>query len=249
MFLELEENMPNPEKTYAGISAAIAALAAGLFFLPGWIGMDGMNGGYAISFVAFFIAISAVIVTWFFWQRAATLDDIFAGKELLAHWRYQPEEWQSYTQVELQEQTTQNKWLLAVMAAWALFFGGLCWALDGDAGGLVFLVMLGMILILATVAFGMPRWRYWRQRHGPGEAWITPNAIYFDGVLVRWAFWGTRLENVAWHASIGKTPALIEFEVSYPSRAGRQSQTTRIPVPAGRETEARNILGRFGHKE
>jgi hypothetical protein len=249
MYLKLEQNMSNPEKTYAGISAAIAILAVGLFFLPGWIGMDGMNGGYAISFVALFIAISAVVITLFFWQRAATLDDIFNGKELLAHWSYQPEEWQSYTQVELQEQTTQNKWLLAVMAAWAVFFGGLCWVLDRDAGGFVFLVMLGLILILATVAFGLPRWRYWRQRHGPGEAWITPNAFYFDGVLIRWPFWGARLKHVAWREPKGKTPALIEFEVSTPSRAGRQSQTTRIPVPAGRETEARDILERFGHKE
>ena len=238
--------MPNLEKTYAGLSAAIAVLAAGLIFLPGWVGMDGMSGGYAISFVAIFIAISAAVITWFFWQRAGTLDDIFTGKDLLAHWTYQPEEWQSYTQVELQEKTSQNKWLLAVMAAWALFFGGLCWVLDRDAGGFVFLVMLGLILVLATVAFGMPRWRYWRQRRGLGETWITPNAIYFDGTLVRWPDWGARLENVLLRESKGKTPPLLEFEVSTLTRAGRQSQTVRIPVPAGRETEARNILQRFG---
>ena len=43
--------MPNPEKTYAKISMAVAVLAAGLVFLPGWLGMDGMKGGFALSFV------------------------------------------------------------------------------------------------------------------------------------------------------------------------------------------------------
>jgi hypothetical protein len=237
--------MPNPEKTYAGISAGISILAIGLIFLPGWVGMDGMRGGYAVSFVAIFVAISAAVVAWFFWQRAATLDGIFAGKDLLAHWSYQPGEWQSYTEVELREQTKLNKGLLAVMAAWALFFGGLCWVLDQEAGGIVFLVMVGLILLLATVAFGLPRLRYRRQSHGPGDAWITPNAIYFDGTLLKWNSWGARLENVAWRDPQGNAPALLEFEVSYPSRTGRQAQVLRIPIPRGQETEAQKILTRF----
>jgi hypothetical protein len=239
------ENMRNPEKRYAAISAIISILAVGLIFLPGWVGMDGMNGGYAISLVSILMAVSAAVITGFFWQRAVTLDNILTGKDLLAHWSYQPEEWQSYTRVELREQTNQNKWLLIIMAAWAILFGGLFWVLDRSAGGIVFLVMLGLILILTMAAFGIPRWRYWHQQRDPGEAWIAPKAIYFDGALVCWAFWGTRLENVVWCESEGKTPALIEFKVSSPSRTGRQSQTIRIPIPDGREIEARNILQRF----
>jgi hypothetical protein len=234
--------MPNPEKTYARISAGIFILAIGFIFLPDWIGMDGLRGGYAVSFVAIFVAISAALVAWFFWQRAKTLDEIYAGKDLLAHWRYQPDEWQSYIDVERQEQTRQNTWLLVVMAVWAFFFGGLCWVTDREAGRLVFYIMLGLVLLLGMVAFGLPRLRYQRQRRGPGEAWITPKTIYIGGVLVRWDFWGTRLESVQWIAPQGNGLASLAFKVSFPSRAGRQTQMVRVPVPRGREAEARKII-------
>ena len=237
--------MGNPEKIYMSISAGISFLAFGLIFLPGWIGMDGMNGGYAISFVAIFITISAAVVTLFFRKRATVLDNILASKNLLAHWTYQPDEWQHYADTEFHEQTSLNKGLLLVMAAWALFFGGLCWIVDHEGGGFVFVLMVGLILLLATVAFGLPRLRYRRQRRGPGEAWITPSAVYFDGNLLNWNSWGTRLENVAWREPKGNVPAQLEFEVSYVSRAGRQSQTLRIPVPSGREYEARTVLSQF----
>ena len=239
------DDMTNPEKTSTAVSAGIAVLAVGLIFLPGWIGMDGMNGGYAVSFVSLFIAISAAIVALFFRGRAAALDNIFAGKNLLAHWTYQPAEWQSYADSEFHEQTELNKGLLWVIAAWALFFGGLCWLIDRDGGRFVLFLMVGLILLLATVAFGLPRLRYLRQRRGPGDAWITPTAIYFDGNLLNWNSWGTRLESVGWRDPKGNVPALLEFMVSYIARTGRQSQTLRIPVPSGREAEARTVLSQF----
>jgi hypothetical protein len=244
-FLYTIRTMTNPEKTYAVISAVIAALAVGLIFLPDWLGMDGMRGGYAISFVAGFIAIGAVLVTWLFWQRAKILAKLLAGEKLLAHWSYLPEEWQPYTQVELKEQTAQNKVLLVIMAGWALFFGILFWILDRDYGWMVLLTLLGLVLVLAIAAFSIPRWRYRRQQREPGQAWIGLNAVYFDGALTSWPFLGTRLKQVAWREPKGKTPAMLEFKVSYPSRAGQQRQTLRIPVPAGREAEAKDILRQF----
>ena len=71
--------MPNPEKTYARVSAGVAVLAFGLIFLPGLIELDGMRGGYALSFVALVIAVSAAVLTWFFWGRATMLDRLLAG--------------------------------------------------------------------------------------------------------------------------------------------------------------------------
>lgn len=237
--------MPNPEKTYAKVSAGISVLAIVLIFVPGWIGMDGMAGGYAVSFVSIFVAVSAALVAWLFWSRASTLDAIFAGKDLLAHWSYQPGEWEGYTRVELQQQTSRNKGLLAVMAAWAVLFGGLCWLLDPQAGGSVFLAMLGLILLLGIFALGLPRLRHWGQRGRPGDAWITQKAIYFDGVLVRFGGLEAHLDAVKWQDPQEHAPALLEFEVSYPTRAGFQAQTVRIPVPRGQDAEAHKILDRF----
>ena len=237
--------MPNPEKTYTKISAAVAILAAGLIFLPGLIHLDGMRGGYAISFVAFFIAVSAAVITCFFWGRAKTLDRILAGMDVLAHWTYQPEEWQRYADAELKEQSQENKWLWFVIAGWCLFFGILFWLLDREAGRMVFFMLLGLALFLACFAYGVPRLRYRRQRRKPGEAWIAPTAIYFDSALVPLNSWGSRLVAVAWRDAEGAVPAHLVFQVSVPSRAGSQEQTLRIPVPRGYEDEARNLLGHF----
>jgi hypothetical protein len=64
----------NPEKTYARASALVAVVAIGLVFSPGLTDMDLMRGGYALSFVAFFVAASAAVVAVFFWRRAAMLE-------------------------------------------------------------------------------------------------------------------------------------------------------------------------------
>ncbi|MDX9992595.1 MAG: hypothetical protein RBS68_11190 [Anaerolineales bacterium] len=237
--------MTNPEKTYAGISLVIASLAVGLIFLPGWLGMDGMRGGYAVSFVAIFIVLGAALVSWIFWQRAKILAKLLAGEKLLAHWNYLPEEWLPYAEAELKEQTAQNIALLILMVFWAILVGVLFWILDHDPGWMVLLTLLGLVLLLTAAAFWIPRWRYRRQRRGPGQAWIGLNAIYFDGVLTSWPFLGTRLHQVAWREPKVKTPAMLEFKLSYPSRAGMVRQTLRIPVPAGREAEAKEVLGKF----
>jgi len=156
--------MLNPEKIYARVSAVVAVLAAGLIFSPGLIDLDGMQGGYALSFVALVIAVSAAVITWFFWGRATMLDRLLSGREVLAHWTCQPDEWQRYVEAELQEQTMENKWLWLVVAGWSLFFGILFWWLDRDAGWVVFLVMVGLTVFLAGDAYGVPRQRYWQQR-------------------------------------------------------------------------------------
>ena len=234
--------MSNPEKMYTKISVVVAILAAGLIFLPGWVGMDGMKGGFALSFVSFFIAICAVVLAWFFRGRAAALERIFQGKDLLAHWTYTLAEWQGYTEAELDEQTQDNKSLWFLVGGICLLVGGLFWVFDHEAGGIVFLVMVAIILLLAVVAFGLPRLRYNRQQRGPGEAWIARGGIFFDGSLVRWNSWGANLEGVEWQAASGNVPICLKFELSYPNRTGRQYQALRIPIPFGREAEAHSVL-------
>lgn len=237
--------MPNPEKTYTWISALAAILATGLIFLPGWIGMDGMKGGYALSIVAFFFAVSAAVVTWFFWGRAARLERILRGQDVLAHWTYSPAEWQPYAAAELNVQTQENRSLWWVICGFCLAIGGLFWLFDHEAGGIVFLGLLGMALLLALVAFGLPRLKYRRQQRRPGEAWITPGAVFFDGNLSYWNYGGSRLDRVTWQEADGSAPTCLRFEISYWTRTGPQSQVLRVPVPFGREAEAHTVLARF----
>jgi hypothetical protein len=234
--------MPNPEKTYKIISVVVAFLATGCIFLPGWIGLDGMKGGYALSFISFFIAICAVVLAWFFRGRAAELARIFQGKDVLSHWTYTPAEWQNYAEAELNEHVQENKSLWFLVCAICLLVGGLFWIFDHEAGGIVFLVMVATSLLLAVVAFGVPHLHYNRQHRRPGDAWIARGGIFFDGCLVRWNSLEASLEGVEWQAASGNALACLKFELSFPNRTGRQFQALRIPIPTGREAEARSVV-------
>lgn len=238
-------SMPNPERTAAIISAIATILAIGLIFLPRLIQMDGMRGGYALSFVSFFVAVSAAATTLFFWGRAKSLDHLLVGNNLLAHWTYESTEWQRYTEAEWQEQVAEKAQILLIILVWALLIGGLFWLLDPEAGWIVLLVMLGLILLLAGLTYGLPRLWFARHRFTVGEAWIATTAIYFSGNFVRWNYWGVRLEQVDLLEQEGNVPACLCFYLSYPSRAGRQIQNLRIPVPQGCETEAYEMLYYF----
>jgi hypothetical protein len=237
--------LPNPDKIRMWISALIAILATGLIFLPSWIGMDGMKGGYALSFVAFFFTISAAIVTWFFWGRASRLERISRGQDVLVHWTYSPAEWKQYIAAELNAQTQKNRTLWWVISGFCLAIGGLFWLFDHEAGRLVFLILLGMALLLALFAFGLPWLTYRRQQRHPGEAWITPVAVFFDNNLTYWNYGGSRLDRVTWQEVDGNLPPCLRFEISFWDRIGPQSQVLRVPVPFGQETEARTLLARF----
>jgi hypothetical protein len=240
--------MLNPEKTYARASVLVAVVAIGLVFSPGLTDMDMMRGGYALSFVAFFVAASAAGVAVFFWRRAAMLDRLLAGKDVLAHWTYRPDEWQRYARAELKEQTMVNRGLLLVTTGLALAIGAVFCLLDREAGGVVFLVMVGLTVLLAGAAYGFPRLRYRHQRRGPGEAWLAPRAVYFNGMFVPWGSWWTRLERVRLKP-LAAGQECLDFELSYLLGAqGRQVQNLRIPVPQGREAEARTILDHFVHQ-
>ena len=52
----------NPPRRTAIVSFAVALFPAVQGFVPGAVGIDGFDGGFAISFVSLFVAIVAVIV-------------------------------------------------------------------------------------------------------------------------------------------------------------------------------------------
>lgn len=237
--------MPNPEKPYAIGATGMAILAAGLIFLPGWVGMDGMNGGYAVSFIAIWLMLSAVLTAWFFWRRAAQIDRMLAGQEILAHWTYTPAEWLAYAGAELEEQLQENRALWYLMAGMSLVTGAAFWLFDREAGLYVFLLMVAMTLVLAVAAFGFPLLRRWRQGRRPGEAWLAPTAVLFDGVFYPIKSRLMWLDGVEWQEAAGTAPACLCFHLTHFVRSGIQTRTLRVPVPNGRTDEALALLEKY----
>jgi hypothetical protein len=232
----------NPPKRHATICFIIAIAATVMVFVPESLGIDGFDGGFAISFISIVIALTAIIVGVMFMGWASKVTKIQRGEGILAHWVYPQEFWSGYTEVEYKEEKSEKKILFLIITAFALFFGILFWLLDEDAGFWVFVVMLGLIG-LCGFAWQFSAWSNYRSNRAVGvkEVFITREAVFMNNKLITWKTALTRFENVSF-ADNRRVPVLVFEYMQYSGRAGMQKYTTRVPVPSGQEMAARYVV-------
>ena len=159
---------------------------------------------------------------------------------VLAHWRYDPAEWSAYANREAAYRGREAFRLgLGVTALGTVLLG----FSEGDwAGGLAVSAVIGGII-------GVGRWAMARSARASnlsvpaGEVIIAPNAILLNGryeVLQdhHFRFGGVRYVET-------ERPPILEFTVTWPTRGGRTNEQYRVPVPTGREDEARALVDTF----
>jgi len=217
---------------------AVTLLAAFGIFAPSLFGMDGMNGGYAISFFCILIAITGFVVVIMYRGRARVLDGIFRGEGLLAHWKYTPESWREFSEKDYKLER-QAKWglyrLVMVITAvvCAVFF-----LFHRDSGILMIGIFLGLGALLAFVIQFTTSYDHWQSRRNAGESFIARSGAYVGRKLHIWQGWGASMDGARYHEHEG----FLEFTYSMPSRTGRDTAAVRVPVPPGKEEEARQVL-------
>jgi hypothetical protein len=239
-FEETKQLSKNPPKRTALASFIVALLATVMIFVPGLVGIDGFDGGFAISFVSILVVVVAFIVGVMYLGWAGRLDKILRGEGVLAHWTYTPEVWAEYTKKEYEEEKSEKKGLFIVVSGFALFFGFLFWALDNEAGFFVFLLMLGLIGLIAFT-WRFSAWYNYRQNiNGVKEAYITKDAIYLNQSYITWRSIFTSFDEVTEENKCG-LPLLV-FKYTAANRAGAQTYITRVPIPPGQEEAAKNIM-------
>lgn len=159
---------------------------------------------------------------------------IAPGETVLAHWHYGAEEWSEYTRAEKKRRIVEAIVPGVLILLVAALIG------RGEEGGEY---MAGGVIV-ATLLIGgglfMARSAHLANTSRPGEAIITPTAILLNGryhVLRNdtYRFEGVRLDADA-------RPPVLEFRVGWSTRGGRSDERVRVPVPAGREAEAREVL-------
>jgi len=230
----------NPPKRTALASLAVALFATFMIFVPEMAGIEGFDGGFAISFVSLFVAIVAAIVGVMYLGYAGKLDKILRGEGILAHWTYTPEYWAEYTRKEYEEEKSEKKGLFLIVSGFALFFGILFWVLDAEAGFFVFLVMLGLIGLVAF-AWRFSAWHNYRQNiSGVKEAYVTKDAIYMNKKFITWRAIFTSFDEVTQENNHGLS--LLVFKYTTTNRTGPQTYTTRVPIPPGQEENAKNLM-------
>ena len=233
----------NPQKNVAIWALVVAFVGLFLMFGPvgfGW--MDGFGGGFALAAFGLLIMITGIVTSIMFFRLAKSYDRILSHKDLLARWTYSDTEWKAFTEADYRIDR-KNRWMLAgIISAFAIFFGVLFAIIDPEAGIYVLFVMLGLIILVSITAFLTSQQNYRRNVRHKGETLIASDGIILNGQLHSWTVIGSRLDRVA---HIEGTPPMIEFEYSAPSRSGRDSYTVRVPIPAGQEKSAHDIVQFF----
>jgi hypothetical protein len=234
----------NPQARVALVWSLIAVLGTAGVILPTALKMDGMGGGYAVAFVSGFIALCGVVVAAIFAIRARILGRLLSGRGVLAHWTYPAEERAAHVDKELAEERKGSWTLFLVIAAFAVVIGVGFLVADPDAGRFVFLLLMGVVALLAVVAALAPRVRHRRRRRAVPEAIISLEGAYVLGMLHTWRLLGARVEGA--EVAQGKKPVL---RVTYSAPVlygrflvGRQSYTVLIPIRRGEEERAESVV-------
>jgi hypothetical protein len=208
--------------------------------------------GFAASGTMMLGGAAANLLRWRRWQRreAAAAGDMAAAARahaadpsaalaspVIAHWTYEPDEWKAYASREVSHRGREALWLFVGTVVLGMLLLG--WRENVDWRE----VLAASVAVGAMLGAG--KWLIARSEHDGnvatprGEVVITPTAVLMNGRYQviqdhHFRFRGaTSLEH--------ERPQILELSIEWPTRSGPAGETYRIPVPAGREEEARTI--------
>ncbi len=219
-----------------GLAGGIAVI------LPFVTDIDMMDGGGAMIMGGLMLAITGPIVASLYWSRAKIFDELREEKNLLAHWQYNQEEWKKFAKDEHKYRQESYWGLFAVITVISLIIGIIFWIADPENGFYVMLAMIGLIILIAIVAWLAARsYAHWDQNLHP-EVRIGRNGLIIHDQLHVWQGWGAKLEGT--EIKIG-TQKIMEITYSTPNRYSRQYYTIRVLIPSGQEKKATEIQNKL----
>ncbi len=210
-------------------------------FLPSQLGIDGMNGGFALSFFAGFMVIMGVVIIFIYRSRAKQLDEILSGKGTIAMWRYSPDDWYRFVAADFEADKKLKRNLFITIVAISLLVGIMLLLVYKDI--IILYIILGIIVMVAIPALWAPRYRFRKLQNSEAEVLIAEKGVIIGKIFHLWVGIGASLDNVTFNPNTD--PAIITFQYSMPTRTGRQTEEARVPVPRGRIDEAIKIVNYF----
>jgi hypothetical protein len=226
-------------------SASLGALFSGMILWPFVYGTGTGGAGAASVFMGAFFLLGAMIGMWLFGRQASMLGRMLSG-ERLAMFTYDAEEWRRFTEWNFGQESRDR------MSLWLLVFGislavglGFMLVLRDEASVWVFAVLMGLMAVLWVLAVALPRLKRRRDRSRPGMVCVGRRGAYVSGTMHSWNGWGARFESAEFRT---KPMPHIHLVYSYLMLAGRflyfirNAVPVRIPVPAGSEDQARDVV-------
>lgn len=213
-----------------------------MFLAPILYPIDMMNGGGAMIVIGIVIAITGPIVAIMYWHRARVFDQLMNESKLLAHWRYNPDEWKKFAADEKLFRSGEQRTLQLIVIFFSVIFGGIFWWADPESGWVVALVLLGVNILIGVIVFFNGRRLESLENAQNVECRLGQNGVLFNGELHVWVGWGARLES----ARVNLSPIkIMEIVYSTPNRYSRQYYTLRIPIPSGEENKAQEVANQL----
>lgn len=213
-------------------------------FLPALLDADMMQWGFAAAVFSGFFAMVGLITAIIYRRQAKQLAALFAGANLLAVWALEPAQWRAAVEADWQEEKQNKRMLWYLVLGWCLLIGIGFLIYDVEAGSIVLLVLLVVSGLCGVAAVLGPRRRRRLQLESKGTAWIGLRGVYCGGIFHDWSMPGSSLRSV--EASEGEDGRkTLELTYDFPTRAGFQTETARVPVPPEREQDALRVAAQL----
>jgi len=239
-----EFRMPNTQRRIEYIWYVISLLFLFSVFLPGMLGIDGMDGGFGISFLAGFMVMVGLIVIVIYHGRAKQMDKIISGVGRIAVWHYTPDEWIQFVAADFEDEKRNKKNLFIMVVVISLIIGVLLMITIQDP--LILLIIAVILAIVAVPAFWVPRLRFRKLKRSEAHALISETGVIVGNMFHLWIKLGANLDQVSIEAEA--EPNILNFNYSMPTRTGIQEEVARVPVPKGKMGEALWIVEHFSKR-
>lgn len=229
-----------------GIYAKVTGAATLALTVIGLIALVANIGGRIPAFICLPIALTLGIVGLVFWflsrshrKKAVELLD----GEVLVHWTYMDEDWQAWLDTRKRKGVLFSLLFTGILFAVGLIVGLLLMS-DGDAigdsGFLTWFVpaaggtAVGVVVSIFTMGTGAYVTALLRKIDG--ICVISDTGIYLPGVFWPFRAFGSTLSEVSRKRNL----LVFEFEVT----SGQYDSTTtvKVPIPAGGEVEAEQVV-------
>ncbi len=189
----------------------------------------------------FFSAI--LLPTLYYYRKKYTkgVDELMSGK-YLAHWTYEPDEWNRFAEGEWNRTREKALWTPFGIAGGVIFLGYLFkgWGIDDFKIVLPWILGLSILIAIFMYYFGLRT--YNKGKENVGEVFIGDRAVQFNGNYCSWDYFGAKLGKVE---LIKADPPVLQFEIRQIGRYGTRSSEVRVPVPRKHAKEAENIVLKF----
>ncbi len=204
--------------------------------------IDGMSGGFAVAFIAFFLAIASIAVAALFFSRAKLMDGILNSEGLLACWKYSQDESEQSARREYEDYRERNRAMLIVIGGMLVLAAALMMIFAGEGGLITGVFLIAFAAFLFIVSRVTPALALKNALAATKEAFIAKNGIIYEGAVYPFRSFLMNMEKVTFSEKDGEKPAVLTF--SFCQLIGLNISSAfeiEIPVPHGEEKAAREI--------